>query len=133
MEEDEHLANEIVVLDAGRVVARGTATELKDHLCGNVLEVRVTNRTDLELATSLITNLGSAPPRLDPELNQILLPVKDGTRVLLAAGRTLEDHGIALDDLGVRRPSLDDVFLAITGHATTPNDTSSTRAGGTVD
>jgi len=131
MEEAEQLANEIVVLDAGKVAAKGTATELKDHLGGNVLEVRVTNRADLEAATSLISNLGSAPPRVDPELNQLLLPVNDGTRVLIAVGRALEDHGIALDDLGVRRPSLDDVFLAITGHATTPgNKTASTSAGG---
>jgi ABC-2 type transport system ATP-binding protein len=87
-------------------------------LGGNVLEVRVTDRAELQRAASLIANLGSGPARLDAELNRILLPVKDGTRVLIAAGRSLEDNGIKLDDLGIRRPSLDDVFMAITGHPT---------------
>ena len=122
MEEAEHLAHGIVVLDTGRVVAAGTADQLKDHLGGNVLEVRVSNRSELEAATSLISDFGSGPPRLDPELNQVLLPVKDGTRALIAAGRALEDKGIALDDLGIRRPSLDDVFLAFTGRRSGPRD-----------
>jgi ABC-type multidrug transport system ATPase subunit len=60
MEEAEHLADSIVVLDAGRVVADGTADELKDHLGGNVLEIRVSHRADLERAASLVTDLGSA-------------------------------------------------------------------------
>jgi len=116
MEEAEHLAQAIVVLDAGRVAARGTADELKDQLGGNVLEVQVTKRADLEKAASLIAALGTAPVRLEPALNRITLPVKGGARVLIAAGRALDDAGVELEDLGIRRPSLDDVFLAITGH-----------------
>ena len=140
MEEAEHLADSIVVLDAGRVVADGTADELKDHLGGNVLEIRVSHRADLERAASLVTELGSAAPRLDPELNKVSMPVSGGPRVLIAAGRALDDSGLALDDLGIRRPSLDDVFLALTGHAAGPGrdgatarTEATTMAGGAGD
>jgi ABC-2 type transport system ATP-binding protein len=112
------LANSIVVLDSGRVVAKGTSDELKDRLGGNVLEVRVSKRSDLDRAVALIANFGNGPSRTNPDLNQVLLPIKDGASVLIAAGRVLQDHDVALDDLGIRRPSLDDVFLAITGHTT---------------
>ncbi len=122
MEEAEHLAQAIVVLDAGRIAAQGTADELKDQLGGNLLEVRVTRRADLEKAASLITGLASGPPRLDAGLNRVTLPVKGGARVLIAAGRALDDAGVELEDLGIRRPSLDDVFLAITGHPAAPGD-----------
>jgi ABC-2 type transport system ATP-binding protein len=122
MEEAEHLAQAIVVLDAGRVAAQGTADELKDQLGGNVLEVQVTKRADLDKAASLIASLSSASPRLEAALNRITLPVQGGPRVLIAAGRALDDAGVELEDLGIRRPSLDDVFLAITGHPATPGD-----------
>jgi ABC-2 type transport system ATP-binding protein len=122
MEEAEHLAQAIVVLDAGRVAARGTADELKDQLGGNVLEVQVTRRADLDKAASLIAALGTAPVRLEPALNRVTLPVQGGARVLIAAGRALDDAGVELEDLGIRRPSLDDVFLAITGHPAAPVD-----------
>jgi ABC-2 type transport system ATP-binding protein len=120
MDEAEHLARTIVVLDSGRVAARGTADELKDRLGGNVLEVRVTHRSDLGRAAALVAGIGSAEPRLDPELNKASVPVRGGPRELIAAGRALDDAGVALDDLGIRRPSLDDVFLALTGHAAGP-------------
>ena len=108
------------MIDDGRVVAQGTADELKDRLGGNVLQVRVTNRRDLERASSLVATLGSGPPRLDSDLNQVSLPIKGGAQVLIAAGRAIDDNGIALEDLGIRRPSLDDVFLALTGHTAEP-------------
>jgi len=122
MEEAEHLADRIVVIDTGRVVARGTADELKDHLGGNVLAIRVTGRADLERAASLVAGLGRAVPRIDRDRMQVSLPISGGAKTLIAAGRVLDDAGIALDDLGIRRPSLDDVFLALTGHGTRSGD-----------
>jgi ABC-2 type transport system ATP-binding protein len=119
MEEAEHLADRIIVLDSGRIVAEGTADELKDQLGGDVLEVRVTDAADLERAAILVAPFGSTPPRLDVDLNEVRLPVQGSAKVLIAAGRALDDGGIALDDFGIRRPSLDDVFLSFTGHATT--------------
>ena len=129
MEEAEHLASSIVVLDAGRVVASGTADELKDRMGGNVLEIHVAHQADLEKAASLVADLGTAAPRLDSEQNKLSMPVKGGPRELIAAGRALDDVGMALEDLGIRRPSLDDVFLALTGHATGPVNGSGTRTG----
>ena len=77
-----------------------------------------TDPADLERAAALVAPFGSTPPRLNVDLKQISLPVKGSAKVLIAAGRALDDHGIALEDLGIRRPSLDDVFLSFTGHPT---------------
>jgi ABC-2 type transport system ATP-binding protein len=133
MEEAEHLASRIVVMDGGRVVADGTADQLKDHLGGNVLEVRVAKRSDLEKAAALLAGLVSAVPRLDPDLRQISSPIKGGAKVLIAAGRSLDDGGIDVEDLGIRRPSLDDVFLSLTGHTAAPPDERSPTPSGAAD
>jgi ABC-2 type transport system ATP-binding protein len=134
MDEAEHLADRIVVLDTGRVVAEGTADELKDQLGGDVLEIRVTDAGDLERAGALVAPFGSTPPRLNVDLKEVSLPVKGSAKVLIAAGRALDDDGIALDDLGIRRPSLDDVFLSFTGHpAASDVDADFQRDGGGTD
>jgi ABC transporter DrrB family efflux protein len=115
MEEAEHLAHRIVVIDAGMVVAQGTAAELKDQMGGDVLEARVANPGELDRAASLIAELGQGAPRTDPDQRSVRVPTKGSTQVLLAVGQRLQEEGIALEDLGIRHPSLDDVFLALTG------------------
>ncbi len=115
MEEAEHLANQIVVMDGGRVVAQGTAGQLKDRLGGDVLEARVSSAGDLERAAALIAELGRSEPRIDPDRRSVSMPTKGATAVLIAAGERLQADGIALEDLGIRHPSLDDVFLSLTG------------------
>ena len=115
MEEAEHLAHRIVVLDAGAVVAEGTATELKDQMGGDVLEARVANLDQLERAAGLLAELEKREPRIDPDQRRVSVPTKGSTRLLIAAGERLQDNGVALDDLGIRHPSLDDVFLSLTG------------------
>jgi ABC transporter DrrB family efflux protein len=115
MEEAEHLAHQIVVMDAGTVVARGTAGELKDRLGGDVLEARMSSTRDLERAAALIAELGQSVPRIDRDQRSVSMPTKGAPRVLIAAGERLQAEGIALEDLGIRHPSLDDVFLSLTG------------------
>ena len=117
MEEAEHLAQRIVVLDAGSVVAQGTAGELKEQLGGDVLEARVSSASELARAAALIAELGQGTPRIEPDQRRVSVPTKGATEVLIAAGERLQQAGIALDDLGIRHPSLDDVFLSLTGHA----------------
>ena len=117
MEEAEHLAHRIVVMDAGVEVAQGTAAELKDRLGGDVLEARVSSASDLDRAAALIADLGQGVPRVDGDQRTVSMPTKGATQVLIAAGQRLQGDGIALEDLGIRHPSLDDVFLSLTGNA----------------
>jgi ABC-2 type transport system ATP-binding protein len=116
MEEAERLADRIVVIDAGSVIAEGTAAELKQRLGGDLLEVRISSGDDLRRTTEVIAEIAGAKPHVDPHQLRISVPTQDGVALLLTAARRLSDAGIALDDLGIRRPSLDDVFLALTGH-----------------
>jgi ABC transporter DrrB family efflux protein len=111
--EVERLAHRIVLLDRGRVVAAGSADDLKRHVGGNVLEVRVTDEADLDVACRALVAAGDGPAQVDERLRQVTVPTGQGTTALVAAGREL--GGVALDDLGIRRPSLDDVFFRLTG------------------
>ena len=115
MEEAERLAHRIVVLDTGRVIADGTAEELKDRLGGDRLEARVRDSADLERAAAALGALAGAAAHLDADQQRVSVPTAGGTTFLLNAGRRLQDEGIELDDLGIHRPSLDDVFLSLTG------------------
>ena len=115
MEEAEHLANRIVVIDKGIQIAGGTADELKTQTGGATLEARVAEPRDLDRAAALLTGVAKARPRSDPGGRLVSIPAGEGTGLLLEAGRRLAEAGIALDDLGIRRPTLDEVFLSLTG------------------
>ena len=129
MDEAEHLADQIVVIDTGRVIARGTAAQLKAKLGGAMLEARVSDPRDLDRAALLLATVGHAEPRVDRDQRLVSIPTPGGTRLLLAAARRFDEERIALDDLGTRRPSLDDVFLSLTGTPAT-TDQPSGRAEG---
>jgi ABC-2 type transport system ATP-binding protein len=116
LEEADHLAHRIVVVDEGRVIAEGTSDELKDQMGGDVLEVRVAEPADLRRAGDIIARFGQGRPQFDDDLKRASIPTRDGPSGLIAAGQMLEKQGIVLADLGIRRPSLDDVFLTLTGH-----------------
>ncbi len=115
MEEAERLAHRVVVLDEGRVIATGSVQQLKNQLGGDVIEARVSHSDDLEAVATLFTSLAQTASHTDVERQIVNVPSSGGTHLLLEAGRRLEAAGIPVDDLGIRRPSLDDVFLALTG------------------
>jgi ABC-2 type transport system ATP-binding protein len=115
MEEAERLAKRIVVLDRGSVIAEGTAPQLKAQVGGAMLEARVARVEDLQRAADLLTALDGSTARVDVDERVVSIPTQGGTTLLVAAGRRFEDEAIALDDLGIRRPSLDEVFLSLTG------------------
>ncbi len=115
MEEAERLAHHIVVIDGGAVIADGTAQQLKDRMGGDTLEARLHDPTDLQRAATILAEMSGRRPYDDPDSRRLSIPTKGGTALLIAVGRRFEEEHIALDDLGIRRPSLDDVFLALTG------------------
>lgn len=117
LEEADQLAHKIVVLDQGRVIAEGTSDELKDRLGGDRVEARVARPEQMETVREILAGLGDGDVYADPLQNRVSVPSRQGAQTLIAAARLLADAGVELDDLSVRRPSLDDVFLAVTGHA----------------
>jgi oleandomycin transport system ATP-binding protein len=117
MEEADQLAHRIAVLDRGQVIAKGTPDELKAKLGGQVLEVRPADPTDLERAAALLTGLTGSQATVDPDVRQLSVPMPDPARLPVAV-RRLDQAGIVIIDLALRRPSLDEVFLALTGRPT---------------
>jgi ABC-2 type transport system ATP-binding protein len=117
LEEADRLADSIAVIDGGRVIAEGTSNELKDRVGGEVLALRVANRSEVAAAAGAVLGLGPGGGNVDNNTGEITIPVGgDGTAVLTEAVRRLDAERVALADIALRRPSLDDVFLALTGH-----------------
>jgi ABC-type multidrug transport system ATPase subunit len=114
LEEADRLSDRIAVIERGRVIAAGSPDELKEAIGGDVVEVRATSAVDVERLAELLDGLGSAAPVVDLRGQRITLPTRDRVPTLLAAARRIEEAGITVEDLGVRRPSLDEVFLALT-------------------
>ncbi len=118
LEEADQLAEDVVVIDHGVVIAHGTPTELKQGLATDVLDVTVEDGA-LERVGELLVGVGTEKPGIDREARKVSLAVDGGASSLVEAVRRLDDEHIKVVDITLRRPSLDDVFFALTGHTTT--------------
>ena len=128
LEEADRLANTIAVIDHGRLIAEGTPDELKDRVGGERLEVTLDERTNIEPAIRALAPMSKdGPPTVEGLV--VCVHVRQRRGSIVEAVKRLSDAGVEVDDLAINRPTLDDVFLTLTGHAAEPQDGSSGGAG----
>ncbi|MFI5981568.1 ATP-binding cassette domain-containing protein [Streptomyces sp. NPDC051555] len=117
LEEADHLAHDICVVDHGRVIARGTSDQLKAQTGGERVEVVVHEREHIATAREVLAAFGKGETTVEEHTRKLTVPVTGGAKLLAEVIRELDGRGIEIDDIGLRRPTLDDVFISLTGHA----------------
>jgi ABC-2 type transport system ATP-binding protein len=117
LEEADELADTIAVVDHGRIIARGTSDELKGQVGGERIEVVVHDRAAIQPAMEILGRDCGGDCTLDEHTRRITVPARGGASTLVQVVRDLDEAGIGIDDIALRRPTLDDVFLSLTGHA----------------
>jgi ABC-2 type transport system ATP-binding protein len=117
LEEADQLAEQIVVIDHGRVIAQGTSDVLKDQVGGDRLEVVVSDPAQVQAAAQALHPVSTGDITIDAEDSRVVAPVVGGSLTLVEAVRALDAAHVAIADVALRRPTLDDVFLTLTGHA----------------
>ncbi|WP_326699520.1 ATP-binding cassette domain-containing protein [Streptomyces sp. NBC_01754] len=118
LEEADHLAHDICVIDHGKVIARGTSDQLKARTGGERVEVVVHQNDQIEPARSVLAAYGKGEIAVSTHTRRLTVPVTGGAKLLAEVIRDLDTRGVEIDDIGLRRPTLDDVFISLTGHAT---------------
>jgi ABC-2 type transport system ATP-binding protein len=114
LEEADQLAQDVVIVDHGRVIAKGTPSELKQQAGRDVIEARVPETGDLAAVAAALASVSGGEASIDESTRRVTVPA-DGIRSLMEGLRALDAAGLALDDVGLRRPTLDEVFLTLTG------------------
>jgi daunorubicin resistance ABC transporter ATP-binding subunit len=131
LEEADQLADQIAVIDHGRVIAQGTGNELKDRVGGQILEVELMSAAQRDNARAALAGIGCGEPEPGERLSQLTLPApRDGLEMIEDAASALRRAEIAVSDLGLRRPTLDDVFLQLTGAPPSENGAGPEAASG---
>jgi len=115
LDEAERLADDIIVIDHGRIIARGDSRKLKREVGGDHLHVVVIDAARLDETTRLVADLSGADPHVDADARTVTAPINGGVDTLLEAAHALKAADIAVDDLSLRQPTLDEVFLTLTG------------------
>ncbi len=121
LEEADRLADDIVVIDHGRVIARGDSRSLKRQIGGDQLVVVPVDAADLPAAAAIMARVAGADAHVDAGRRTVSAPTAQGVDAVAALATALSQEGIAIEDLGLHQPSLDDVFLTLTGHAAAPD------------
>ncbi|WP_327133341.1 ATP-binding cassette domain-containing protein [Streptomyces sp. NBC_01343] len=122
LEEADHLAHDICVVDQGKVIARGTSDQLKAQTGGERVEVVVHERDRIDDARAVLAGFGKGETTVEQHTRKLTVPVSGGAKLLAEVIRELDSRGIEIDDIALRRPTLDDVFISLTGHAAALND-----------
>ena len=115
LDEADHLASQVVIIDHGTSVATGSPAELKRQIGGSIVELHVRRDDDLPKVAELLRRLGHGDVQIDAATRQVSVRVASGGEALMAALRSLHESGVDLDDIAMRQPNLDEVFLALTG------------------
>jgi ABC-2 type transport system ATP-binding protein len=118
LEEADALADNIAIIDSGKLIAQGTANELKAQVGGERVELVVADRSEVPKAVAALESLATADPVVDEDTHMVTVQVSGGTRALADVVRELDTAGVVAQDLAFRRPTLDEVFLSLTGHST---------------
>ncbi|WP_055563209.1 ATP-binding cassette domain-containing protein [Streptomyces atriruber] len=116
LEEADHLAHDICVVDHGRVIARGTSDQLKGQTGGERVEVVAHEREHIATAAEVLRGFGKGEVAVAEHTRKLTVPVTGGAKLLAEVIRELDARGVEIDDIGLRRPTLDDVFISLTGH-----------------
>jgi ABC-2 type transport system ATP-binding protein len=120
LDEADHLANQVVIVDHGQAVATGTPAELKARIGGDVIELHVRDGQDLAAVAELLGRFDAGEPQIDEPTRRVSVRVESGGERLMEAVGLLTAAGVELDEIALRQPNLDEVFLALTGdHADT--------------